>query len=90
VQSGDIRALTITSAERNRQLPEVATVREAGFPTLEVEEWFGVVVSAKTSADTVKHLNAANVRPWAAIASPAARLSSPLRLRPIHPSNSRN
>jgi tripartite-type tricarboxylate transporter receptor subunit TctC len=64
VQSGDIRALTITSAERNRQLPEVATVREAGFPTLEVEEWFGVVVSAKTSADTVKHLNAANVRPW--------------------------
>jgi tripartite-type tricarboxylate transporter receptor subunit TctC len=59
VQSGSIRALAITSAERSRQLPEVSTVREAGFPALEVEEWFGVVVSAKTSAETVKQLNAA-------------------------------
>ena len=59
VQSGNIRALAITGAERSRQLPDVTTVREAGFPTLEVEEWFGVVVPAKTSAETVKHLNAA-------------------------------
>jgi tripartite-type tricarboxylate transporter receptor subunit TctC len=59
VRSRNIRALAITSAERSRQLPEVATVREAGFPALEVEEWFGVVVSAKTPAETVKHLNAA-------------------------------
>jgi tripartite-type tricarboxylate transporter receptor subunit TctC len=59
VQSGHIRALAITSAERSRQLPEVATAREAGFPTLEVEEWFGVVVPAKTPAEIVKHLSAA-------------------------------
>jgi tripartite-type tricarboxylate transporter receptor subunit TctC len=59
VQSGHIRALAITSAERSRQLPEVATVREAGFIELEVEEWFGVVVAAKTPAETVKQLNAA-------------------------------
>jgi tripartite-type tricarboxylate transporter receptor subunit TctC len=59
VQSGNIRALAMTSAERSRQLPEVATVREAGFPALEVEEWFGVVVSAKTPAEAVKHLNVA-------------------------------
>jgi hypothetical protein len=37
VQSGNIRALAITSTEWNRQLPEVATVREAGFPPLEAE-----------------------------------------------------
>jgi tripartite-type tricarboxylate transporter receptor subunit TctC len=59
VQSGNIRALAITSTERNRQLPEVATVREAGFPALEVEERFGVVVPANTPAETIKHLNAA-------------------------------
>jgi tripartite-type tricarboxylate transporter receptor subunit TctC len=59
VQSGNIRALAITSAERSRHLPQVATVREAGFPALEIEEWFGVVVSAKTPIETVKHLNAA-------------------------------
>jgi tripartite-type tricarboxylate transporter receptor subunit TctC len=59
VQSGNIRALAITSAQRSRQLPEVATVGEAGFSALEVEEWLGIVVSAKTSAETVNHLNAA-------------------------------
>ncbi|MGY8668589.1 tripartite tricarboxylate transporter substrate-binding protein [Bradyrhizobium sp. UFLA05-109] len=59
VRSGSVRALAITSAERSRQLPEVTTVREAGFPALEVEEWFGVVVSAKTPAEAVKHLNTA-------------------------------
>ncbi len=57
VQSGAVRALAITGAVRSRQLPEVATVREAGFPALEVEEWFGIVVPAKTPAETVKHLN---------------------------------
>jgi len=59
VQSGNIRALAITSSERSRQLPAVATVREAGFPALEVEEWFGVVVPVKTPAKTIEHLNAA-------------------------------
>jgi tripartite-type tricarboxylate transporter receptor subunit TctC len=59
VQSGNIRALAITSAERSRQLPGVVTVREAGFPALEVEEWFGIVVPAKTPTETIKHLNAA-------------------------------
>lgn len=59
VQSGNIRALAITSAERSRQLPEIVTAREAGFPGLEVEEWFGVVLPAKTPAETIKHLNAA-------------------------------
>lgn len=59
VQSGSIRALAITSAERNRQIPDVATVREAGFAALEVEEWLGIVVSAKAPSETVEHLNAA-------------------------------
>ena len=58
VQSGNIRALAITSAERSRQLPEVPTVSEAGFPALEVEEWMGIVVPSKATAETVQHLNA--------------------------------
>ena len=59
VQAGNIRALAVTGAERSRQLPDVATVREAGFPALEGEEWLGIVVPAKTPAETVKLLNAA-------------------------------
>lgn len=58
VQSGTIRALAITGTERSRQLPQVMTVREAGFPALAVEEWFGMVVSAKTPAETIRKLNA--------------------------------
>jgi tripartite-type tricarboxylate transporter receptor subunit TctC len=59
VQSGSIRALAVTSAERSRLLPEVATVREAGFPALEAEEWFGILVAARTPAATVSRLNGA-------------------------------
>jgi tripartite-type tricarboxylate transporter receptor subunit TctC len=59
VQSGSIRALAVTSAERSRLLPEVATVREAGFPALEAEEWFGILVAARTPAATASRLNGA-------------------------------
>jgi tripartite-type tricarboxylate transporter receptor subunit TctC len=59
VQSGGIRALATTGAQRSRLLPDVATVREAGYPALEAEEWFGVFVPAKTPLANVNHLNEA-------------------------------
>ena len=33
------------------------TVREAGYPALEANEWFGVFVPANTPAETVNRLN---------------------------------
>jgi tripartite-type tricarboxylate transporter receptor subunit TctC len=40
-------------------LPDVPTVREASFPTLEAEEWFGVLLPAQTPAAGVDRLNRA-------------------------------
>jgi tripartite-type tricarboxylate transporter receptor subunit TctC len=57
VQSGAIRALATTGAQRSPQLPNVPTVREAGYPGLEANEWFGVFVPANTPAGIVSRLN---------------------------------
>ena len=57
VQSGAIRALATTGPQRSPQLLEVPTVREAGYPALEANEWFGVFVPANTPAATVNRLN---------------------------------
>ena len=59
VQSGAIRALATTGAKRSQRLPDVPTVREAGYPILQANEWFGVFVPANTPALTVNHLNEA-------------------------------
>jgi tripartite-type tricarboxylate transporter receptor subunit TctC len=59
VQSGAIRALATTGPQRSPQLLDVPTVREAGYPALEANEWFGVFVPANTPAEAVNRLNAA-------------------------------
>jgi tripartite-type tricarboxylate transporter receptor subunit TctC len=59
VQSGAIRALATTGAQRSRLLPGVPTVRETGYSALEANEWFGVFVPANTPAGTVDRLNEA-------------------------------
>jgi tripartite-type tricarboxylate transporter receptor subunit TctC len=57
VQSGTIRALATTGSQRSPRLPDVPTVREAGYPALEAGEWFGILVPANTPAATVDRLN---------------------------------
>ena len=59
VQSGAVRALATTGAQRSPLLADVPTVREAGYPALEANEWFGVFVPADTPAETVSRLNGA-------------------------------
>lgn len=59
IQSGSLRALVTTGPQRSALLPDVPTVREAGYPALEVVEWFGVFVPAKTPADVVDSLGTA-------------------------------
>jgi tripartite-type tricarboxylate transporter receptor subunit TctC len=45
--------------QRSPLLPDVPTVRELGYPQLELTEWFGVLVPAKTPAEIVNSLNLA-------------------------------
>jgi tripartite-type tricarboxylate transporter receptor subunit TctC len=58
-RSGALRVLATTGAQRSPQLPDVPTVREAGYPELEFAEWFGIFVPARTPAATVEALSSA-------------------------------
>ena len=59
VRSGELRALATTGPRRSSFLPDVPTVAEAGYPTLEDLTWFGFFLPAKTPADIAKRLNSA-------------------------------
>lgn len=48
VQAGKLRALATTAERRNTILPGVPTFREAGFPSLEAVEVFGLLAPART------------------------------------------
>lgn len=58
VQSGRLRGLTITSAQRAPQLPDVPTVQESGVPDFEVYTWQGVCAPSATPAPLLDQLNA--------------------------------
>jgi tripartite-type tricarboxylate transporter receptor subunit TctC len=47
ISGGRVRALAVTSRERNPSLPDVPTMREAGLPNFEVVGWFGLYAPAK-------------------------------------------
>ena len=57
--SGALRALATTGAQRSPLLPDVPTMTEAGYPALEFAEWFGVFVPARTPPATVEALSSA-------------------------------
>lgn len=59
VHSGKARALAQTGIRRSSYLPDVPTMREAGFPGYEVGSWLGIAAPAHTPAQTVHKLNAA-------------------------------
>jgi tripartite-type tricarboxylate transporter receptor subunit TctC len=57
IQSGQLRALAITSPARSPQLPEVPTMIESGLPRLEAKLWSGLLAPAGTPAAVVARLN---------------------------------
>jgi tripartite-type tricarboxylate transporter receptor subunit TctC len=59
IQSGKVRALTTTGPRRSSWLPEVPTVKEAGYPSLEFLDWVGVFLPAKTPAERADNLDRA-------------------------------
>ena len=62
--------LAIAGAKRHPQIPQVPTMGEAGFPNVEMEQWFGVFgpagvpkpIVAKLNAEFVKALKSDEVR----------------------------
>ncbi len=59
IQSGKLRPIAVTVANRSPKMPDVPTVIEAGFPKLESSFWLGVVAPAGTPPAIVDKLNAA-------------------------------
>lgn len=58
-KAGKIRPLAILDNTRFPQLPDVPTLKEAGFPNAEASAWFGVVAPAHTSPAVINELNKA-------------------------------
>jgi tripartite-type tricarboxylate transporter receptor subunit TctC len=57
VASGKIRALAVTTSRRAAQLPDVATVQEAGFKGFEATAWYAIVAPTGTPPDIVTRVN---------------------------------
>jgi tripartite-type tricarboxylate transporter receptor subunit TctC len=57
VKDGRLRALAVASKARSSVLPGVPTMAEAGYPEVEGESWFAVVVPAGTPKEIIGSLN---------------------------------
>lgn len=59
IQSGRLRALAVSSTQRNAALPAVPTFAEAGVREAATMEWFGVFAPARTPVEVVNRLSQA-------------------------------
>lgn len=57
--SGRLRAIAITAGKRSPAVPDLPTVSEAGVPGYEVDQWYGVITSARVPRPIVAKLSAA-------------------------------
>jgi tripartite-type tricarboxylate transporter receptor subunit TctC len=57
VRGGKLTPLAVTTQQRIRELPDVPTLAESGYPDIDVTVWLGIFVSAKTPAPVVTALN---------------------------------
>ncbi len=62
VEAGKLRALAVTSRERDPALKNVPTVAESGFPDYAVITWWGFSAPAATPADVIAKISADTAR----------------------------
>ena len=70
VKAGKVRALAVTSAERSKYFPEVPTTKEAGYPGVEMTNYYGLLLPARTPREIVMKLHDAAVK---TVATPVVR-----------------
>ncbi len=57
VKAGRLNALAVTSAARSPALPEVPTMKDAGYPDIELVQWYGVFLPAKSPREIIDKVN---------------------------------
>ncbi len=57
VKAGKMRALAVSTAKRSQFLPDVPTMKEAGFTGIENVAWMAIMAPASTSSDIVQRMN---------------------------------
>ena len=62
IQSGQVRALAVTTLKRTALLPDLPTVDELGIKGFDATTWHGLVAPAKTPKDIVAALNRATAQ----------------------------
>jgi len=53
VKANRVRLLAVTSAERNKALPNTPTIAESGLPGFEADNWYGVMTTAGSPATAI-------------------------------------
>jgi tripartite-type tricarboxylate transporter receptor subunit TctC len=62
VEAGKLRMLAIAGTQRHPRIPDVPTMPEAGYPEVQMQQWFGLFAPAGTPAPIVQKLNAEFVK----------------------------
>ncbi len=57
IRAGRLRAIAVTAAGRLKDLPDVPTIAESGYPGFEAVTWHSVAVRAGTPVEIVRKLN---------------------------------
>lgn len=57
IQSGKLRALAVTTAQRSSVLPDIPTLQESGLAEFDIGTWFGVLAPAATPKAVVSKLS---------------------------------
>lgn len=58
IGNGRLKGLAVTGRKRLDSIPNVPTSAEAGYPSFQVESWFGVLAPAGTPPEIVNHVSA--------------------------------
>ncbi len=57
VKAGRLHGLAVTSGARSPALPEVPTMKEEGYPDIELVQWYAVFLPAKTPRAIISKVN---------------------------------
>jgi tripartite-type tricarboxylate transporter receptor subunit TctC len=80
LKAGGLRALATGARARIKELPDVPTVAESGFPDYELELWYGPFAPAKAPMETIAQLSASF-----SAAMKAPEVKAKLALQQINP-----